>query len=525
MTKQFTAFTSSTETIPGVPPESAFTASYSVAIHSYSGYLSSVPMEVLGSLTSIDKSQFPVNKVYPDFPIVHSKDIQSLDELSYTYKRILDLLNKDYNDTQYFSEYGLNDISYDYIDFSKISFPFNIRLNIQRIYPISSFIDSLNASPTQSFSSTDPYPANIRYFDSGYGYIVMERPPFKINLNCKPSNASSNAKPLPSYEIWMPWTIVMFYKNNLNNAKIFFSDRPIQSMDHQMIPCTMPNTYSHGDICFSNSIHNLNLSTDSYSDIFLAIINEYFSGGWNMDLNLTITNHFSSTQKLDPVKYPLLFEYLNPTIYSLSKRFPNEKTSYLKSMINNCFNYSVNKYSRYFFWMLSSFTLSETLSFYSEIISFNSSKQANSNHILSKVLKSSEGYSDSFTYSFLQRLRDHHTINSYSQEYSWTIPIIPFYPTSYYDYSNMTFSQLENHVYDLSSNLSVRNEGNHFDHIITDYLSRSCPPNFGYFLDCSTLKFESFEFDNPSDFKNFVNTFTFKSLFRKNEVHQNVATV
>lgn len=526
MSKNFVAFTSSNETIPGVPPESTFIASYSLNTSHQNNYLSSIPIEVFDSLFPDKDYEKVLSDIHPDFPIVHAKDIASLDVLSHTYKYISRLISESSINHSYFSEYGLDDISYDYIDFSKISFPFNIRLTIQKVYSTSSFLDTFNTSSNQSFTSSDPYPANIRYFDSGNGYIVMERPPFKINLNCKPSNASSNAKPLPQYEIWMPWTVVMFYKNNLNNAKIFFSDRPIQSMDHQMIACTMPNTYAHGDICFSNSLHNLNLSTNSYSDIFIAIVNEYFSGGWNMDLGLTITQHFAHSTPPDRSTYPLLYEYTRPTIYSLSKRFPNEKTSHLKSMINNCYDYSPNRYSKYFFKMLSSFTLSETLSFYSQIISYNSSKSSNSNIILEKLLKSSDGYTNSISYSVADRLRSSQLINSYAHEYSWNIPIIPFYPGSYHDYSKMTVKEFSQLSYELSYNVHLReSKEQSFIEIVSDYLSRSCPSNFGYFLDVSTSKFESFQLDNDSDLKNFLNTFTFRSLFRKNEVHQNAATV
>lgn len=178
----------------------------------------------------------------------------------------------------------------------------------------------------QSTPPTSSYPIATRYISSD-GTIFVERPPFQATVDYKPAGASSSKKKLPPKTIWIPWTLYCFNPNYPGaTSYMYFSHKSLTSMSDNYYPTFLPNTYTDGRICYSNSLSSLplNLETANPASVYSYMINEFFAGSWNADLmNPWVYLHSSI--------YPLVSKKDSQQIFStiphLSKLFfPDSET-------------------------------------------------------------------------------------------------------------------------------------------------------------------------------------------------------
>jgi len=289
------------------------------------------------------------------------------------------------------------DISYDtpgnYFNIRK-----NIFKNISYLLPIIKSVRTLNAS---KISTTDYYsqrtqlsksqvknhlyPIAVRYITKDNQFVI-ERPPFELEIDFRLGSAGSHAKKISSTKIWIPWTVMIVKLNSLTAAdfssvKLFFNDGPINSLEDALLPPWLPNSYSAGNICFSNSLSDFNnvLDIDQILDgdlayIYNYIFNNYMMGGWNTDLhphfNYLYVDQISSYES----KYPNLYRYNYPSkdqIKTIVSNYSDEnEAKYIKKCLSSkqtVFRSRnvVNAYVRHL-TTLSSLSLEETLSLITE---------------------------------------------------------------------------------------------------------------------------------------------------------------
>lgn len=360
--------------------------------------------------TSLDKKSLS-----SFFPFISNIDSSIYDRINYTVTPnnfLIDSIQKDLNLTQEHAEnishITLNKIPLLYTFTSNASFSYKIE-DVQQQISSARLLNSFS-------SSTNILPYFVRYVDQ-QNNIYIETPPFKINVDFKLGSASDKAKKIEPLEIWVPWclTKLQLSGNNsvLNRASIYFSDTPLSfDEDARYIPCYLPNTYTDGSICFSNSLSTMPI--ESYQGIrylYSLILNEYMSGGWNLDLELSIRFYSYSLANND-VDNTIFKEYCYPNKYSLKKRFPEFSDSKIQSLLKPSSNplHRAN-YSKYFFYMLSSFTLEETLSF---VKSLKSSSYHNCTTFSKMIGKSEDNNISNHSYFNNEDIR-----SSFNQSYQY----------------------------------------------------------------------------------------------------------
>jgi hypothetical protein len=186
-------------------------------------------------------------------------------------------------------------------------------VNFHKFFDDRSAQNNLNS---QIFTKT-PLPICVRYKSDKC--IVVERPPFKVSprISYFRSSASQRDRSQKERDIWIPWTVmVITASSSFDNPRdrtnvipyLFFRDAPLTSFDDLLALPYTPNIYSNGRICLGQSEHLLTksiLEKDfSYSDIaelYAFIANEYFMGGWNLDL--TIPGTFFGESRVVPKSF------------------------------------------------------------------------------------------------------------------------------------------------------------------------------------------------------------------------------
>jgi hypothetical protein len=124
---------------------------------------------------------------------------------------------------------------------------------------------------------------------------IIERPPFKTSVRLSQTRASRVSKEAVTLcEIWIPWTVYIFNPKNPQgypSLEMYFNDQPLSSMDDIVSQPLTPNVHTGGQICFGQTIalyteavQNGELNSDNVSEVFHFLINDYFNGGWNLDL-------------------------------------------------------------------------------------------------------------------------------------------------------------------------------------------------------------------------------------------------
>lgn len=214
------------------------------------------------------------------------------------------------------------------------------------------------------------YPIAVRHITDS-GYVVVERPPFRFKLNFKTGAAWSSARPMRQHEIWAPWTLTfinptqVLSRENINHdVYIYVSDGSLDEFgQRKYIPCVFPNSYNDAKICFSNSLNDLPAEQKSSTDItsiYHTVFNDYFSGGWNCDIN---NGSLSASYGCD------FSEYNSDFFHRPSYSFLSSKQKQSLSSSLSLSNYSTKKQYSNFFNFMAGLDLQETLSFYSKLCS------------------------------------------------------------------------------------------------------------------------------------------------------------
>jgi hypothetical protein len=286
-----------------------------------------------------------------------------------------------------------------YFDRQRTILPAVFRLTIDTVAKAQTRYVNNNRSFKSSNVNPDTlYPIAVRYISLNNVYVI-ERPPFRVSVDFKNARASWEEDPISPVEIWIPWTVMILPWNDIiagdpSTVRLFFNDGPMESLSDKIIPGYLPNSYSDGRICWSNSFNNLlselNLSGPESVDInylYSSILNDYMMGGWNTDLNfsyqaLQYNNSFVIDALQEKDQYPMISLFhnslnINPTFAENLRSIIENKFGFSKrkslsfvdgSILRDTNNNQVNRniYIKLFAFM-SSISLSDTLAFVSEI--------------------------------------------------------------------------------------------------------------------------------------------------------------
>lgn len=311
----------------------------------------------------MSKLYYHINEEFFSKYYIQTDDSLLINDLMYLY-------------TNYFSNADPSKITYDYlhsetsITLNYLHYPHNLDFYINILFRIHSEnisrddipillkggltksgevpVSQLNAQYRKALHFSIPdsfYPIATRYISSS-GYYVIERPPTQIAIDYKIGGAYSQTnKRLEGLQIWIPWTIFIFNPFNPNQYRFYFSSKSLSSMEDNYITPYLPNTYASGDICFSNSLNKL--PQDSLPDphnislMYSIIYNDYFSGGWNSDLNnpwsvlfnQLQSRYFINQENIDQFKenYPTLAALFFPSKESLGSLL---RHSYYRNIYN-----------------------------------------------------------------------------------------------------------------------------------------------------------------------------------------------
>jgi hypothetical protein len=280
---------------------------------------------------------------------------------------------------------------------SGFPFLFDIEFNLSRSVP-TPVVNTVYRNRISVNAPESLYPIATRYISQS-GYLVVERPPFQIDIDYKVGRASSHTKKrLTNRKLWIPWTIFVFNPSYPQGYKYFFSDSSLLNTDHKYISPYIPNTYLSGDICFSNSLSHIpEDSLPDSSDIshfYSTVFNDFFSGGWNSDLtnpwNALISSITSQIHAKRISKESISQDF--PTLYTLL--YPQEevlapilsKSSSLRSYYQyaNKSNYTflslldIQNFHYVILYTLSTLDLSDILKLISEV--FELSEKTNFVH-------------------------------------------------------------------------------------------------------------------------------------------------
>jgi hypothetical protein len=140
------------------------------------------------------------------------------------------------------------------------------------------------------------YPMAVRYADPYNNVYVIERPPFKVDLDFSTSRSYRNRKVPKAFqgkELWVPWTLALIsFKSSTNNNTsfnfdLFFNDSPLTSLEDIVVPAYLPNVSGSGSVCLGQDSLRVSQTISSNSKDIASIYNMAFNNffaGWNSDL-------------------------------------------------------------------------------------------------------------------------------------------------------------------------------------------------------------------------------------------------
>lgn len=232
---------------------------------------------------------------------------------------------------------------------------------------------------------TELYPIATRYIDSSGNYYI-ERPPFQVDIDYKIGGASSRTKRrVTDKKIWVPWTLFIFNPDNMGNARMLFSHKSLTHESDVYVTGYLPNLYSDGNICYSNSLNtipDIDPNTKlSIAQVYALMINEYFAGSWNADLGNTwqsiytyyyslITKHYPDDAHL----YPQMTRLFCPSNETIKSVFSPKSSVYkifnspqLANRTNHITYLDYMYFHEYILTMLTTFSLQDILALVEEV--------------------------------------------------------------------------------------------------------------------------------------------------------------
>lgn len=274
----------------------------------------------------------------------------------------------------------------------------------------SIYTNDQNPGETKDSLTLQKYPVCVRYVSANY--VVVERPPFRVPVRMKYGHSMSRGgrsdKISYENEIWIPWTVTIIDRNYLNSTYggirggssrpvyMFFRSSALTSLDDIMVAPYTPNVYADGVICMGRTasdaferVRQGELNPGSVTDIYNYWMNEYFSGGWNLDL----VGHAQSEQYLRILdSFIKIKEFVKDIDNSYLKRvlFPKYGESIFGD--GKCLkfdNYIPDKVqAKLFINVLSHLNLEQTLSYVDSIVSRSQALKTRNITTLGKVLSS-----------------------------------------------------------------------------------------------------------------------------------------
>lgn len=330
---------------------------------------------------------------------------------------------------------------------------------------LSSFFESTYTNVSYSYYTLDKYNENLSKSLSSDSLsllpiatrsiisndsIVVERSPFKISGEFKTSGSYRNGRTYP-YEIWIPWTLTSIDKKTRRTV-IYFSSEPADSPTARYIPCVLPNVYSDGAVCFNSSLNDIDLSSDEdFRSFFFKVINEYYSGGWNTDLYSQCLKNITERNKQG--RSFAYQNFISPEYSHYENKYTPAKFRHLQNRASKFLNtFSTSVLYKYFFEVLSTYDLKNTLDFYEDLIDIQPQNYVKSyQSVISSVSNTSNNYAVNNMFSTIQTnaLQDSLRVESYSDSF----PIIKLFNTNaYYPYlASLHKASLEENNFDYNS--------------------------------------------------------------------------
>jgi hypothetical protein len=139
-----------------------------------------------------------------------------------------------------------------------------------------------------------PLPIAVRAIQDNI--YVIERPPFKTSVRLTGARAARVKKEASILcEVWIPWTVSILTMPTEDNhgpsLKMFYNDGPLSSLEDLLITPWTPNFHYSGEIClgqtssnFMDAVAHNNVNPNSVTEVYHYLVNDYFNGGWNLDL-------------------------------------------------------------------------------------------------------------------------------------------------------------------------------------------------------------------------------------------------
>lgn len=244
-----------------------------------------------------------------------------------------------------------------------------------------------------SLNLNELYPIAVRYTNNKNLWVI-ERPPFQATITYRQTRSSSKSEKYLTFDIYMPWTIMVLdidYHSSFYSAWVYFNDSPLQSLDDEIIPCFFPNTYTDGRLCLNQTTIGLQrylADTNQFtiSNVYNYLLNDYMSGGWNLDLGIQTFDYITSNVTTD---FSLLYKtkeavrYGDNSLNIKSSITPTGRINYSK-MITNLLKY------------FSTLSLDQSLQFVSEAkqSSQKIKRVTTLNKVLENITSSSRSHSD-----------------------------------------------------------------------------------------------------------------------------------
>ena len=180
-------------------------------------------------------------------------------------------------------------------DVKKInSVSFKVFGNSHKFY-YSDFIKAIQQTPNYVSELTSaPLPIAVRAIQNNT--YVIERPPFKTSVRLTGARAARVKKEASVLcEIWIPWTVSVLTmpteSSGYPSLRMFYNDGPLSSMEDPLITPWTANFHYSGEIClgqtsanFMDAVANNIIDPLSVTQVYHYLVNDYFNGGWNLDL-------------------------------------------------------------------------------------------------------------------------------------------------------------------------------------------------------------------------------------------------
>jgi len=323
-----------------------------------------------------------------------------------------------------------------------------------------------NPGETRDSLTLQKYPVCVRYVSANY--VVVERPPFRVPVRMKYGHSMSRGarsdKISYENEIWIPWTVAIIDRNYLNSTNngefrsgssrpvyMFFRSSALTSLDDVMVAPYTPNVYADGVICMGRTasdaferIRQGELNPGSVTDIYNYWMNEYFSGGWNLDL----VGHAQSEQYLKLLdSFIKIKEFVKDIDNSYLKRvlFPKYGESIFGDGKSLKFdNYIPDRvHVKLFINVLSHLSLGQTLSYVDSLASRSQALKARNITTLGKVLSSIDP-------------SDHEVVNGYNRATMLEDIEHTYFSRMFAKATSAASNQLSSHTWAINIEYSVK---------------------------------------------------------------------